>query len=145
MKSVLLNTTVIGSSVKLPRHPRLIIGEPGKYLHGDILDANAVIEKIDIQSEGILAQVQQLDQKIDRQIEVLIGGAPDILDTLKEISDALGNDDNLAATLTNQIAALNTKVDNNSINQTTALNAVEEALSNRITVLEGASSWIEVQ
>ena len=35
----------------------------------------------------------------------MINGAPGVLDTLKEIADALGNDPNLSATLTNEIAS----------------------------------------
>jgi hypothetical protein len=60
----------------------LIIGEPNKYVHGDILDANAVTSEI------------------DSKIAALIDNAPEALDTLKEIADSLGNDNDLAATLT---------------------------------------------
>jgi len=37
------------------------------------------------------------------QVSGLVGSAPETLDTLKEIADALGNDPNLATTLTNKI------------------------------------------
>ena len=108
MKSVLLNTTVIGSSVKMPRHPRLIIGEPNKYIHGDILDANAVTAEI------------------DDKISALINNAPEALDTLLEIANSLNNDANLAGTLFTQLEQLNQKIDDQSNNQTTAL---EETLT----------------
>ena len=39
----------------------------------------------------------------DSAIKNLVNGAPETLDTLREIADALGNDANLAATLTQQI------------------------------------------
>jgi hypothetical protein len=42
----------------------------------------------------------------DQKVADLVGGAPEILDTLKEISDALGGDANLAGTLTGQIGAV---------------------------------------
>lgn len=103
MKSVLLNTTVIGSSVKLPRHPKLILGEPGKYVHGDILDANAVTSEI------------------DSKIAALINNAPSALDTLKEIADALGNDADLAGTLLNEIDRLDGKIEALTVNTDSAL------------------------
>ena len=40
---------------------------------------------------------------VDQKISDLVNGAPGFLDTLKEISDALGNDANLAVSLTNLI------------------------------------------
>ncbi|HFQ4959198.1 TPA: hypothetical protein ACGUPM_002651 [Vibrio vulnificus] len=40
----------------------------------------------------------------DARIEQVIGTAPDVLDTLQELAEALGNDPNFAATVTNQLA-----------------------------------------
>ena len=45
-----------------------------------------------------------LKSDINTAITNLIGGAPEALDTLQEIATALGNDANLSATLTAQIA-----------------------------------------
>jgi hypothetical protein len=42
----------------------------------------------------------------DQRVSDLVNGAPEILDTLKEISDALGGDANLAGTLTGQISSV---------------------------------------
>ncbi|NWK11312.1 hypothetical protein [Clostridium cadaveris] len=50
----------------------------------------------------------QIDAAISRAINGLMNGAPGALDTLKELADAMGNDPNFSATLTNKIA---TKVD----------------------------------
>lgn len=41
---------------------------------------------------------------VDGLIDDLVGGAPGALDTLEELADALGDDANFAATVTNQIA-----------------------------------------
>lgn len=68
MKSVLLNTTVIGSSVKLPRHPKLIIGDVDEYNYGDILDANAVKKEIKDAVNRAVAEggdVEQVIQELD--------------------------------------------------------------------------------
>lgn len=40
---------------------------------------------------------------VDSKITEIVGGAPETLDTLKEIADALGEDANLSATLTAEI------------------------------------------
>lgn len=103
MKSVLLNTTVIGSSVKLPRHPKLIVGDSGEYNYGDILDANAVkkeindaVSRTEINNETVQHVIQEIEQNVDElvtaKIAEVVGTAPKALDTLKEIADALGND-----------------------------------------------------
>ena len=42
--------------------------------------------------------------QIDARIEQVIGSAPEVLDTLKEIADALGNDPNFAASMTAELA-----------------------------------------
>lgn len=46
----------------------------------------------------------------DQRIEAVVGAAPDALDTLKEIGDALNNDPNFAATITTQLAGKVDKV-----------------------------------
>ncbi|OMC63977.1 hypothetical protein BK125_30685 [Paenibacillus odorifer] len=46
----------------------------------------------------------------DQRIQAVVGAAPDALDTLKEIGDALNNDPNFAATVTNQISGKVDKV-----------------------------------
>lgn len=53
----------------------------------------------------------------DTKIAALVGGAPETLDTLKEIADALGEDVNLSATLTAEIGkkADKTYVDGNFV------------------------------
>ncbi|KTD88190.1 pyocin knob domain-containing protein [Paenibacillus etheri] len=46
----------------------------------------------------------------DQRIQTVVGAAPDALDTLKEIGDALNNDPNFAATVTNQLSGKVDKV-----------------------------------
>lgn len=46
----------------------------------------------------------QIDAAISRAINGLMNGAPGALDTLKELADAMGNDPNFAATLTNKLS-----------------------------------------
>lgn len=46
----------------------------------------------------------KIDSEIDAQVSSLVDGAPGTLDTLNELAAALGDDPNLATTLSNQIA-----------------------------------------
>lgn len=58
----------------------------------------------------------------DQKVSELVNGAPGVLDTLKEIADALGNDANLAGTLSGQIGAVQTGLAN-EISRATAAEA----------------------
>ncbi len=63
---------------------------------------------------------------VDAAIEQLVNGSPAALDTLKELSDALGNDPNFAATITNALAGKVDKVAGKGLSTedfTTALKA----------------------
>jgi hypothetical protein len=46
----------------------------------------------------------------DNAISALVGGSPSLLDTLYELSNALGNDPNFSTTVLNQISAVDTKI-----------------------------------
>jgi len=71
----------------------------------DAVEGQLSQEALDRQS-GDQASVNEAKAYANQKISDLVGGAPDILDTLKEISDALGNDANLASTLSGQIAGV---------------------------------------
>lgn len=140
MKSVLLNTTVIGSSVKLPRHPKLIIGEADEYNYGDILDANAVKKEIKDAVNRAVAEgsdveqvIQELDQRLNDMIESkvaeLIGAAPETLDTLKEIADALNNDPAFASTVFDKINEIKQVNENQDATIQQLIDAQEETTS----------------
>lgn len=51
------------------------------------------------------------EQQVDNMISDLVDGAPEMLDTLYELSQALGDDPNFAATITSEIAEKYTKPD----------------------------------
>jgi len=59
---------------------------------------------------------------VNTRVEDLIGGAPDALDTLREISDSLANNTSLANTLIAQITSANTNIDTNNV----AIQALED-------------------
>lgn len=47
--------------------------------------------------------VSGVDAKVQAAIDKLVAGAPDALDTLIELANALGNDPNFAATMTTEL------------------------------------------
>lgn len=55
--------------------------------------------------------------EVDQKISSLVASAPEALDTLKELADALGNDANFATTITNQLAS---KADVSSVEKAVA-------------------------
>lgn len=52
----------------------------------------------------------QTEEEVNTAIQKIIGSAPEVLDTLKEIADALGNDPNFATTITKKLAAITEQV-----------------------------------
>jgi hypothetical protein len=73
---------------------------------------------------------------VDSQITSIVGGAPTVLDTLGEIATALNNDANVAATLTNSIAAVN----GNVANLTTNVSSINSDVANLTTNVSSINS-----
>lgn len=83
----------------------------------------------------------QTEEEVKAAIESIIGSAPDVLDTLKEIADALGNDPNFAATITKKLAALAEQINQEIEDRTEAVSQVQgdldtkyQELSSKITL-----------
>ena len=67
-------------------------------------------------------------------ISDLVGGAPELLDTLKEIANALGDDTNLSVTLKNSINSISVAV----VNETSRALVAEASLSSYVANVSGA-------
>lgn len=83
----------------------------------------------------------QTEEEVKAAIESIISSAPDVLDTLKEIADALGNDPNFAATITKKLAALAEQINQEIEDRTEAVSQVQgdldtkyQELSSKITL-----------
>lgn len=76
--------------------------------------------------------ISQTDTAISTAVNTLIGGAPGLLDTLDELSAALGDDANFASTVT---AALAGKVDSSSLS---------ESIDDRVSALLVAGTNITI-
>ena len=73
---------------------------------------DARLDVIEGSGEGSVAKAKS-DAKAyaDQKIAALVNSAPAVLDTLKELSDAIGGDQNFAATIAGQIGAVQAEVD----------------------------------
>ena len=75
----------------------------------DTLEADPTTKTyVDTQDAATLASANTYT---DTEITALIDGAPGVLDTLKELSDSLGGDDDFVTTMTNANTALSNRLD----------------------------------
>lgn len=108
---------------------------------------NALDARLDViegSGEGSVAKAEQ-DAKdyADQKVAALVNSAPAVLDTLKELSDALGGDQNFATTVANNIGQVDDKVDQEILDRQSAVSAeqsaresADQALDGRLDVLE---------
>lgn len=126
-----------------------------KKEEGKELSSNDFTDELKTKLEGIeefanrITNVSQLvndskfqtEEEVKAAIESIIGSAPDVLNTLKEIADALGNDPNFAATITKKLAALAEQINQEIEDRTEAVSQVQgdldtkyQELSSKITL-----------
>lgn len=126
-----------------------------KKEEGKELSSNDFTDELKAKLEGIeefanrITNVSQLvndskfqtEEEVKAAIEGIIGSAPDVLNTLKEIADALGNDPNFATTITKKLAALAEQINQEVEDRTNAVSQVQgdldtkyQELSSKITL-----------
>lgn len=126
-----------------------------KKEEGKELSSNDFTDELKAKLEGIeefanrITNVSQLvndskfqtEEEVKAAIEGIIGSAPDVLDTLKEIADALGNDPNFATTITKKLAALAEQINQEVEDRTNVVSQVQgdldtkyQELSSKITL-----------
>lgn len=126
-----------------------------KKEEGKELSSNDFTDELKAKLEGIeefanrITNVSQLvndskfqtEEEVKAAIEGIIGSAPDVLDTLKEIADALGNDPNFATIITKKLAALAEQINQEVEDRTNAVSQVQgdldtkyQELSSKITL-----------
>lgn len=66
-------------------------------------EVNNISEFTNIEVSNLKAKDIELENSIDKKVANIINSAPETLDTLKELSEALGNDPNFATTVAKQI------------------------------------------
>lgn len=97
---------------------------------------NALADRLDViegSGEGSIQKALQ-DSKdyADQKVAALVDSAPEVLDTLKELADALGGDENFAATVASQIGEISSDLD-----------ALESSVNGSISALQSDVSALE--
>ena len=109
-------------------------------------DGKNLVEKlVEIQTEGqVDLSGYATEAYVQQQLEALVGGAPEALDTLKELSAALGDNADFASTMTQQLAGKVDKVegqrlitDEEAAKLAGLQNYDDAALVGRVAALEG--------
>lgn len=67
----------------------------------------------------------QTEEQVNAAIQKIIGSAPEVLDTLQEIAEALGNDPNFASTILNRLASITTQLNTEVEDRKAADNALK--------------------
>lgn len=87
----------------------------------------------------------QTEADLQAAIEKIIGEAPEVLDTLKEIADALGNDPNFATTITKKLAAITEQLNQEITNRTEADAQVQANVDKEVTERKEADTALEAK
>ena len=87
----------------------------------------------------------QTEADLQAAIEKIIGEAPEVLDTLKEIADALGNDPNFATTITKKLAAITEQLNQEITNRTEADAQVQANVDKEVTDRKEADTALEAK
>lgn len=87
----------------------------------------------------------QTEADLQAAIEKIIGEAPEVLDTLKEIADALGNDPNFATTITKKLAAITEQLNQEITNRTEADAQVQANVDKEVTERKAADTALEAK
>lgn len=80
-----------------------------RTVNGKALSANITLTASDVGALPSTTTIPSIDglateTYVDNKIKTVVGSAPEALDTLKELADALGNDKDFSATVTNSLA-----------------------------------------
>ena len=86
------------------------------------------------------AEVASAKSEATQAVTDLLNGAPENLDTLKEIATALANDSDLAGTLTSSISAVSTKVDDETKRAGDAEAVLQTQINNENTYMNTATN-----
>ena len=87
----------------------------------------------------------QTEADLQAAIEKIIGEAPEVLDTLKEIADALGNDPNFATTITKKLAAITEQLNQEITNRTEADDQVQANVDKEVSDRKEADTALEAK
>ena len=97
------------------------------------VDDHIAIITGDTDTDGSIAKAQADAQAYaDEKVAAIVDGSPDLLDTLKELSEAIGNDENFATTVANDIAAAKKELRGAASEAMDTMEEVETAVNARL-------------
>jgi len=93
---------------------------------------------------GSIAKAQADAQAYaDQKVAALVNSAPAVLDTLKELSDAIGGDASFASTVAGQIGAVDDKVDQEILDRQAAISSLQSSVSSSVSGLDARLDILE--
>ncbi len=108
-----------------------------------------VLEGADTVVGSVAKALKDAKAYTDSEVSALVNGAPALLDTLKELADAINEDENFAVTVANNIAseqsariAADNALQGDIDAEESARIAADNALDGRLDVLEGADTVV---
>lgn len=132
------------------------LDNPVKEITGEAKGALHILYLDDTTKDVTLAQMgadtsQQVTAKVnegvstsklytDSKVAALIGGAPEALDTLKELADALGNDANVAANVTKKIGELSNSLTNEASTRKASDDEINANIKTQVDKLQASDT-----
>lgn len=118
LNEVSLETRFVASDVSLTtrvsteevNRTAAVSTETARAVSVETVISSALVSTTTRLDDDLVANLSTAKAYADQKITDLVNGAPGILDTLKELSDALGGDGNFATTVANNIAAVSAAV-----------------------------------
>lgn len=111
-----------------------------------LISSNLAQEIIDRQS-GDSSTLSSANSYTDTKVADLVNSAPAVLDTLKELADALGQDPNFATTISGQVGQVQANLDqeildrqNGDLAEASARQSADDALDSRLDIIEGPNT-----
>lgn len=93
-------------------------------------------QEISDRQSGDASTLASAQSYADQKIADLVNSAPEVLDTLKELSDALGGDANFATTVAGQIGAVDSKVNGEISRAQAAELALDQKIDGNFEIYE---------
>jgi hypothetical protein len=113
--------------------------DSGMKIRLDVIEGGAGVS-------GSIAKAQADAQSYtDQQIAALVNSAPEVLDTLKELSDAIGGDASFASTVAGQIGAVDAKVEQEILDRQAAISGLESSVGADVSALESADAALSLR
>lgn len=90
-----------------------------------------------------LAAIAEAKGYADQKVAALVDSAPAVLDTLKELSSALGNDANFATTVSNNIGTVSSNLASEISRAQAAEQALSSSISSEVTARQSADTTLQ--